>query len=220
MKKLIVIAVLLVLPLVARAEETLLKRPHWSFEVKGGQFYPDIENWKSYYGSDRTSTVMAALAYKVLRQVEVGLEGGYARDNGQGLAPLHNLVTGKVKYEIYPVQAYVLFRGVFSENQWVVPYVGGGWSRIYYREEVQYQPVARGFADGYHGRAGVQLLLDNIDPSASNGLLLDYGINHTYLFIEAQSITANIDTLDTATMTTKKVNLGGVNYLAGLLFEF
>ena len=69
--------------------------------------------------------------------------------------------------------------------------------------------------DGYHGRAGLQLLLDNMDPRAAGNLYTDYGIFHTYLFFEAQYIRAMVSDLDGVS-----VNLGGTSYLAGLLFEF
>jgi len=220
MKKLILFMVLALLPSTAFAEGPVLDRPHWSLELKGGSFYPDIPDWETYYGRDKTTHLAGSLAYKILRQVEVGIEGGYIWDRGMGYAPVHQEVTGTVKYDIAPLQAFVLFRGVFSEGQWIVPYVGGGWTRLYYRERIENQATVRGYTDGYHGRAGLQLLLDNIDPSASGKFYLDYGVHHTYLFFEAQSITAKIDAISATTSQIENIDLGGVSYLAGLLFEF
>jgi hypothetical protein len=220
MRRLILFLVLALLPSTVFAEGPVLDRPHWSLEIKGGKFYPDIEDWKTYYGSDRTTHLAGSLAYKILRQVEVGIEGGYIWDEGVGFAPIHNEVAGTVKFELYPLQAFVLLRGVFSEGQWIVPYVGGGWTRMYYREKIENQATVRGSTDGYHGRAGIQLLLDNIDPSAASKFYLDYGVHHTYLFFEAQSSTAKIDTISATTSQIENIDLGGVSYLAGLLFEF
>jgi hypothetical protein len=28
-------------------------RPHWSLELKGGLFYPALDNWKQFYGDDK-----------------------------------------------------------------------------------------------------------------------------------------------------------------------
>jgi hypothetical protein len=220
-RRLVFFFVLLLIPAASQAAEPVLRRPHWSLELKGGYFYPDIENWKATYGSDRTTHLAGSLAYKILRQLEVGIEGGYISDKGQGLAPIHTqqagvpVLGGSVKYDLAPLQAFVLLRGVFSENQVIVPYVGGGWTRMYYREKVENQPTARGSTDGYHGRAGIQILLDNIDPEASGKFYLDYGVDHTYFFIEAQSIHANVNDVNGVS-----VNLGGTSYLVGLLFEF
>lgn len=201
--------------LTAQAAEQPLERPHWSLEVKGGVFIPAIDNWTTYYGRRDISEYGGTLAYKIIRQIEVGMEGSYIRDKGRGLAPLHNLVTGKVTYELAPLDVFVLFRGVFSETQWLVPYAGGGWTRMYYREKVQYQDEVRGSTDGYHVRAGLQLLLDEIDPRAAHNLFTDYGVFHTYLFFEARYIRAMINDLGGTS-----VNLGGTSWLGGLLFEF
>ena len=199
----------------AQAAEQDMDRPHWSLELKGGVFIPAIDNWSSYYGRRDIAEYGGSLAYKIIRQIEVGLEGSYIRDEGRGFAPGHGSVTGNVTYELAPLNVFVLARGVFRENQVLIPYAGGGWTRMYYREKIEAQSTIRGSADGYHGRAGLQLLLDNMDPRAAGNLYTDYGIFHTYLFFEAQYIRAMVSDLDGVS-----VNLGGTSYLAGLLFEF
>ena len=215
MRRFIVFIIISLIPIAVQAAEPVLERPHWSLEVKGGRFSPDISNWKDYYGKESTGHYAGTLAYKIIRQVEAGIEGAYIRDEGQGYAPAHAEITGNVKYEIAPLSVFVLVRGIFKEEQWVVPYVGGGWTRVYYREEIENQPIVRGSANGYHGRAGVQFLLDGIDPKAATNFFLEYGVHHTYFFIEAQSISAK--TTDAAGAS---IDLGGTSWLGGLLFEF
>ncbi|MEK6698342.1 MAG: MXAN_2562 family outer membrane beta-barrel protein [Nitrospirota bacterium] len=215
MKKLSLMLALFLLPVVVYGADPSAERSHWSLELKGGMFYPDIENWKNYYGSDKTSHYAAALAYKLFRQLEVGIEGGYIRDKGQGLAPGHGTTAGSVTYELFPLEAFILLRGVFSERQWLVPYAGGGWTRMYYQEKIEFQDTIKGYTDGYHGRAGIQLLLDGLDQDAANSFYLEYGVHHTYLFFEAQYTRAMIEDL-----SGQSINLGGTSYLAGLLFEF
>jgi hypothetical protein len=214
LKKLVLVMILSILPTAALAEEAT-ERPHWSLELKGGEFIPDVDNWSTYYGQRYTSEYGGSLAYKVTRKLEFGIEGMYLKDNGQGVAPIHQTISGSVKYEAAPLNLFVLYRGLFSEKQWLVPYVGGGWTTIFYREKVQYQGVTRGSTNGYHARAGLQLLLDGIDPSASTSVYLDYGVFHTYIFIEAEYTRAMANTA-----TSGSVNLGGTSWLAGLLFEF
>jgi len=198
-----------------QAAEQAVERPHWSLELKGGIFIPAIDNWSTYYGRRDISEYGGSLAYKIIRQVEVGLEGSYIQDKGRGFAPLHNVVTGTVTYELAPLNVFVLARGVFRENQVLIPYVGGGWTRVYYREKVQYQEEVRGSTDGYHARAGLQLVLDSMDPRAAGNLSMDYGIYHTSLFFEARYIRAMITDLGGTS-----VDLGGTSVLGGLLFEF
>ena len=214
MKKIVLVMILSILPTAALAEEAI-ERPHWSLELKGGEFIPDIDNWAAYYGRRSTSEYGGSLAYKIKRNLELGIEGMYLKDSGQGFAPIHQTITGNVKYAAAPLNVFVLARGLFSEKQWLVPYVGGGWTTMFYREEVQSQEVTRGSTNGYHARAGLQLLLDGIDPSASHSMYLDYGVFHTYLFVEAEYIHAMANTA-----TSGSVNLGGTSWLAGLLFEF
>ena len=213
MKRIITLLVLLSIPpATGYAADPLLDQPHWSLELKGGAFQPALDDWKEHYGSDKTPHYAGTIAYKLLRQLEVGIEGGYMHKTGKGDGQSSGNLGGKVKYELFPIQPFILLRGVFSENQWLVPYVGGGLTKLYYQEKIQYQDTVRGSVNGYHGRAGLQLLLDGMDPDAANNLYLDYGVFHTYLFVEAEYIRV---------MTgTPSIDLGGKSYLAGFLFEF
>jgi hypothetical protein len=88
---------------------------------------------------------------------------------------------------------------------------------MFYREEIEFQGVVRGYVDGYHARGGIQLDLNALDPVAGNNLFLDYGIYHTYLFLEANYTRAMVDTVGTP---SQSINLGGTSWLGGLLFEF
>lgn len=209
---------LMLVPGFALAADPLLDRPNWSLEIKGGYFYPEIDNWKTFYGQERTGHYAGSLAYKLFQQVEAGIELGYIKDQGQGYAPLNSqlfgtqVLSGRAKYEVAPVNVFILFRGVFRETQWLVPYAGGGYTRMLYRETIEGQGTVRGSVNGYHGRAGLQLLLDDIDTGAANNLYLDYGIYHTYLFVEME--------MTKATVGSSSLDLGGKSYLAGFLFEF
>jgi hypothetical protein len=199
----------------AQAAEPDMESPHWSLELKGGVFIPAIDNWSSYYGRRDIAEYGGSLAYKIIRQIEVGLESSYIKDKGRGFAPGHGIITGDVTYELAPLNVFVLARGVFSENQVLIPYAGGGWTRMYYREKVQYQGDIKGSTDGYHFRAGLQLVLDSMDPRAASNMFMDYGVFHSSLFLEARSIRAMITDLNGTS-----VNLGGTSWLGGLLFEF
>ncbi len=212
MKKIILLLLSVVIPAAAYAADPVLDRPHWSLEFKAGNFMPALSNWAQFYGRRDMPEYSASLAYKLERQLEIGVEGGYLTARGHAFAPLHNTAAGSVTYDLYPVNAFVLLRGLVSENQWIVPYVGGGYTKMFYREQVEGQSTVRGSANGYHARGGLQFLLDGLDRSAANSLYMDYGIFHTYLFIEAEKTTAKVKSVS--------VDIGGTSYLAGLLFEF
>lgn len=202
----------LLLPSAALAEDTLLGQPHWSLEVKGGRFEPVLANWSQFYDKRSMPEYAATLAYKLLRQVEIGVGAGWIRGKGHSFAVLHGIAAGNVIYELYPVNAFVLARGILNEDQWLVPYVGGGFTRMYYREKIEDGNTVRGHADGYQVRGGLQLSLDFLDRSSSNRMYLDYGVYHTYFFVETEYTRATVRSVST--------NLGGTAYLGGLLFEF
>jgi hypothetical protein len=216
LKKIFIFIVLILLPAASFAADPAKRGAHWSLEVKGGIFLPEIENWSTYYQRRDAGTYGGTLAYKVLPQLELGAGGRYIRAKGQGDALEHGTITGEVEYELAPLNLFVLARAVFSDNQWLIPYAGGGWTRMFYRTEVIDQSVARGYADGYHARAGLQLVLDAMDPYAAHRMYADYGVNHTSFFIEAEYIRAMADTATSG----GSVDLGGKSFLAGLLFEF
>ena len=215
MKNIILLLLCIVLPAAAFAGTADTDRPHWSLEFKGGKFAPAIDNWATFYGDRSTGQFEASLAYKVLRQVDAGLAIGRIRDGGQGFAPIHGTIGGHINYQLFPVNVFVVLRGVFTENQWVVPYVGGGWTRMYYQEEFKLQPTIKGYTNGSHARAGLQFLLDVLDERAATNMLRDYGVNHTYFFIEVQRTRAMINAV-----SGESLDLGGTSMLGGLLFEF
>ncbi len=206
-----ILLVLFSSPVLATSSATQ-EPPRWSLELKGGRFFPEEDHWEAYYGDDKTGQFSGAIAYKLSRQFEIGMAGSYIRDQGKGLAPTQNQLAGKVTFELYPLQLFALVRGVFSEGQWVVPYLGAGWSRIYYEQEIDGQEKRRGDAAGTHVRGGIQLLLDNIDKSTAWGFYEGFGVNNSYFFLEVQRSDVEVG--------SGSIELGGVSYQAGLLFEF
>ncbi len=203
---------LLLFPLAGITAGATQEPPRWSLELKGGNFFPEEDNWKDYYGDDETGQFGGSIAYKLIRQFELGIGGSYIKDEGKGLAPQQEQITGKVTLELYPLQVFALVRGVFSENQWLVPYLGAGWTRIYYEQDIHGQEKRRGAATGTHFRGGIQLLLDNIDRSTAWGFYENFGVNNSYFFLEIQRSDVEIG--------SNSAELGGTSYQAGLLFEF
>ncbi len=211
MAKHILLLLLLLLPVTALAEtQPEPERPHWSLEVKGGIFVPSLQDWAYYYGKRDMPEYGLAFGYQFTKMVEVGAGAAWSRAKGQALLIYHGTLSGNVTYDLYPVDVFVMLRGRFHDEQLLVPYVGGGWTRMYYRQDVANQQSFRGSADGHHFRAGLQISLDNLDEHASSAMSADYGIYHTYFFLETQITRAEVDSTD----------IGGTSYRAGLRFEF
>jgi len=197
---------------IAVADNSTVDQPSWSFEFKGGRYHPTIDGYSDYFGRNRADELAITLARKVFRVFEAGVEVGRMHDKGVGDLLQNKSKGGTVTYDLYPVQAFITLRGVFYENQWLVPYIGGGITREYYEQRVVGQSKAKGHADGSHTRAGLQFLLDRLSGGDAANLQSGYGIDNTYLFIEQQTIKAEVK--------SAKIELGGKVYLLGLLFEF
>jgi hypothetical protein len=186
-----------------------VSRPYWTVEIKGGNFEPELEEWETFYGDDRTDQSGLSVGYKFLRQVEVGLAIDYIKDKGVGTLPISGELGGEVEFELYPAHLHLTLRGIFFENQWVVPYVGGGVTRVYYRQAIENQASVRGKVEGDHTRAGLQFLLDWMDTGSASGFE-EEGVENTYLTVEVLSFSAEIDGIE----------LGGESKMIGLAFEF
>jgi opacity protein-like surface antigen len=218
LKKLIIAAILILAPSAVLAAEGGSHRPHWSVELKAGAFFPDATEWSRFYDSSVMGEYGAALSYKPHRLIDVGIEGSYARAKGKGLQSQGT--AGEVTFEQVPLNLFVLARAVFDENQWLVPYAGGGYTRMFYRAKVKDQGKTEGSVNGYHARAGVQLLLDRLEPETAQNLYLDFGMHHTYFFLEGRYTRAEVDTVASGTIASVSENLGGISCLGGFLFEF
>ena len=207
------LSILLFPALVCAAEPR--QDPRWSLELKGGAFFPAVDNWSRYYGSSHVGEWGGAFGYKPLRQIEVGIEGSYLRKTGKGNQPEHQLLGGKATYRQIPLNLYVVARGIFREDQLLVPYAGGGFSRVFYRTEIAGGEKRSGSVSGYHARGGVQMLLDRLEPDSARNLYEDFGISHTYLLLEGKYTRAMADTASGGS-----VDIGGASWLGGFLFEF
>lgn len=184
--------------------------PKWSLELKSGDFEPELEDFRTFYGSDTSKHSAIAIGYKLLRTVDVGIEYGRMRNTGVGQLPLNGGTGGEVTFTMEPVHAYILLRGIWGEDQIGVPYIGGGVTRVSYKEDILNQPSRKGTVDGSHYRYGLQLLLDRGDTSLAREMQSDYGTDNTYLYIEKQHFEAEVD----------GVQLGGDTTFIGILFEF
>ncbi len=183
--------------------------PKWSLELKYGEFEAELEDFDRFYGDDNNHTAIA-VAYKLLRAVEVGLEYGQVQARGVGNLPINGGTGGEVTFTLKPTHLYLLIRGIWGEDQIGVPYIGGGITEVNYEQEILNQPSRSGKAKGSHTRYGLQFLLDGTDTSLAREMQSDYSVNNTYLFIEKQSFDADVDGIE----------LGGETVFVGFLFEF
>jgi len=184
--------------------------PRWAFEVKVGQFEPDLATFEAFYGEKDTGYYAGSFAYRFKPWLDAGAEAGYLHDRGVGILAEQGVPGGGVVYSLLPLHFYVTLRGQFKPDQLFVPYVGVGVTSAYYREEIELQEDRTGWSEaGSFGRLGVELYLNRLDADTA-GRLGDGVIKQSYLYLEAQRFTAE-----------KEGNeLGGNAIVLGLRFTF
>jgi len=186
--------------------------PSYSFELQGGFYQPADPNWASYYGSPNMLEMNVTVAKRFMRVIDVGISTSFAQDMGKGRLPESQLLAGEVSYEIFPLDFFAVLRLGFSDKQWVVPYAGGGYTRFFYRQSVDGVGYARGSVDAMHAKAGLQLLLDVLEPRAARKMLVNYGVLNSYFLLEGKIVRAQVGEPVT--------NLGGISYRLGILLEY
>jgi len=195
-------------------------RPLWSVNVQGGIFHPAQEDWNKYYRSDSTEDWRAGFGLWLSRNVLLGLEGGMrsakgdvsVNDKGETLA-----VSLTQELTVFPVQTYLLFDGTFKEGQLLSPFAGIGYSRYYYRLKVEDGTTTKGHLHGWHYRHyrfGLKLLLNSFDPRSALRAKQGYGVDRTFLTLEAQHAKVN----DFG--NSEDADLGGWSYFGGVSVDF
>ncbi len=185
--------------------------PKWGAELKGGTFYPDVNEWPDFYGNDRGGSVAVTLNRALGPVFELELDGAYFHDRGRGFYSANNRPGGDMLYELYTLGAGINIRLPVALWGWLTPYGGVSAVRAYYNETINGGDRRRGYRDGAMVRAGARILLDGVEPGAASGLQNDFDILNTLLVIEWQQ------------METDKVSgfdLGGESIYFGLRFEW
>ncbi len=188
----------------------LAEDSRWSMMLNYAQFEPDLIDWRSGYDDRHMPGWQMRLAYKPAPVLDVGLGLGYFSASGVGFLPLNNVSGGAVTYTVYPFDIYVSFQAKFSMEQWLVPYLGGGYTSLYYRVDIKGQADRKGKSEGMHYNLGLRFPLNKLDADAAKRLQRDWGIESTQFI------------LDVKRYDVRKLGLelGGDIYSLGLLFEF
>ena len=181
----------------------------WSVGLAYGEFQPELSGWDKAYDEDMQGWQFS-MAYKTMPFLDFGVSTGYYSADGQGLLPLNNTTGGRVEYVLVPLDLSLELQAVFNSAQWLIPYVGGGYSELYYKLKIANQEKREGRASGSHYKAGVKLLLNQLDPAAAQRFQRAWGVEKTLLTLEYYTLDAEKEALD----------LGGERYSLGLVFEF
>lgn len=182
----------------------------WSVAVRGGAFFPDFPEWKTFYGRDQVPQFGATVGRRFARIFALELDADYMGERGEGYLPLNDRKGGKVLHEQATLSLGAAIYGQFSPRQVLVPYVGAGYSHLFYQQSVQGGQQSRGGADGAYARAGIAWLVDRLDPSGASSLRRRWGIQHTYLYLDYRYLEIEKNDID----------LGGATVSLGVRLDY
>lgn len=118
----------------------------------------------------------------------VSLSAGYAEEYAEGFdaSAGGGRVPQKSGLQVFPITLGVFYKLDYAAERWgfpLVPYAEASLRYIPYRFAGS-ESNTKGGKRGYGLTAGVQLMLDFLEPSMARSLDSDLGVNHTYLFAE------------------------------------
>lgn len=189
-------------------------RRNISLETKWGYYIMDSSKWEDRIYS-RKYAILGGIKtnLELLRQVlQLGIGVGYMREH-------------EPRYYIYniPLEATLNIRLKFSPNQFIVPYFGGGGDYSYFKEKgrdlisgVQTTVIRHNNRKGYHLNIGLQFLLNQLAKTEAGLFDQKFGVNATYLALEARY--ADLTNFDT--LKANETDVSGWIFSMGLLFEF
>jgi hypothetical protein len=175
-----------------------------------GCFAPDEDAWQDIYGDNRNFIGGIDANWQPHRTVSVGLGLSYMEDDGE--ASSETVAKTDSYFQFFPVELNVIYHFYYLENQWMVPYVGGGLNYSLMREMIGDREETE-WQRGYQILGGIKFPLDFLNRKAAGNLDLSYGVRRTFLTVEARQY--NLDNFGSGSM-----DFSGLAYYTGLFFEF
>jgi len=207
-----ILALLILFILLMPAKYTFAGQSESSFSLNGGYFTPRMDGWENHFDDSSIWTGGMEFGSKLTERLELSLGLNYSKVEGTSTTLTGRTSADKATYEQIPIQLSISYRFLFDEDQVIVPYIGGGYTHLIYREEINDNKISGDLA-GYHARGGLQVLLDYFDSETAKDFSSDWEVINTYLTFEA--IYSKVDDFG-----KKDTDLGGLGYMAGLRFEY
>jgi hypothetical protein len=184
----------------------------WFLGFKAGYFSPQEDGWDDIYGDGNVEFVGQG-GLKISPKWDIGIEGGYFTEKGSSRTPSGGISTLRQKIQLFPLKVFFIFNAIFEKSQLLVPFAGGGYSHVIFLQSLDGQSTISGDRSGFHGRGGLKILLDIIDPVGADAFNIGWGVKNTYFIMEAQYSRAD-------DFGSDSINLGGWSYLGGIVVEF
>ena len=153
-------------------------------------------NFKDIYGDAKIPALLFEYEYPLTQAIgRIGIKGetGFIATSATGRfknpARAGEVPEERFTFLMVPLQATVIYRFQFADNQWVVPFVegGGGYYGIVELRDDSKAPKFGGSPVAV-AAGGINILLDWLDRQAVRQLDADYGINHVWLSLQYRQI--------------------------------
>lgn len=210
----------------------------FAFELRFGPYRPDVDSefngsrhpYQDFFGSGRKLLTQIELDYEFWHRVgSLGAGVGVGYFQTSGTSPVAN-GTGapsgdQSSFRVIPVSVSAVYRFDYflqRRNFPLVPYAKLGLDYAYWQVTDGNGNIAddgrgghgRGGTLGWHGGAGLALVLDFLDPEAAHDFDADLGVNHTSLVFEFNH--ADISGLG----MSDRLHVGDTTWSLGLMLQF
>lgn len=172
-----------------------------------------MEKWDEKYNRRIVSNNGLSLQYNSNRRISIVLYIYFLHDKGFALTKNNNITTFTEKYSLVPIDISVIYELKNNNEQILIPYAGFGYSYYNFRRWIQDDEYIRGYMHGYHGKAGIKILLDILEPNSEKIMKSEWEIENTYFVVDVLYSKVN-------NFGNNPSDLGGVRYTAGIVFEF
>ncbi len=155
-----------------------------NFQFRYGLFDMDDPNINKVMGDTPNEVLWLEVGPHLLPQVEVTAGMGWFQEIGNAVLSSGGTSDDNVMITALPFNLNLNLRADFAKNQVIVPAVGASFEVWPWKQE-PYRGSSKisGMKTGWSWNAGVQLLLDRVDPRAASKLRVRTGIEDTYLTI-------------------------------------
>ena len=194
-----------------------IESPKWfSAEMGMGALQLEGDVATQVYGDDYEPAVHGRVGVLLFSILDLGVSADFAQIEARRLGADNGGESAEItRMTLVPLTASAIVRLDFFPNQPIVPYAGAGYSYLVWSER---NPIeddqTDGDKQGVSMLGGVQILLDWMEPGRASDLDSWWGVNDTYLILEASRATYG----DSDDVTG--LDLGHIEGRAAFLFEF
>ena len=207
-----ILCFLIAIPWLAEAASI---RKGFSFELKGGFYRPrDYDKWDEAFGKGFSGFGGLKLNQEIMENIELGLSADYMRASQSDWS-----------FSLVPIGLNLTYAMRFSQDQFLVPFLGGGLDFVYGRTSMMKLSDAKPSfikEPGFHLSGGARILLDSMAADEALSFDQKFGVNNSYLVFEARYLQLFTDYTDQEFVGpgTGYFDPKGVFVSIGILVEF